>query len=118
MKMTTGTRLSLGFAVQILLTGVLGASVLVGMANMHRQFQGVAEHDAPMIANARQLSKLVVDMETGQRGFVITGLEPFLEPYTSGAMAFDNLIATQKTLVGDNRSQVAELDRIARLVEQ
>ena len=118
MKMTIGTRLSLGFAVQILLTVVLGASVLIGMANMHRQFQGVAEHDAPMIANARQLSKLVVDMETGQRGFVITGLEPFLEPYTLGAMAFDNLIATQKTLVGDNRSQVAELDRIARLVEQ
>ena len=118
MKMTTGTRLGLGFAVQILLTGILGISVLVGMANMHRQFQFVVEHDAPVIANARQLSKLVVDMETGQRGFVITGLEPFLEPYESGARAFDSLIATQQTLVSDNPSQVAALKRIAHLVEQ
>lgn len=116
MKLNTNTRLGLGFGVQILLAGVLGTSVLLGMATVQRQFQFVVEHDAPVIANAQRLSKLVVDMETGQRGFVITANDEFLEPFDSGAKEFDALIEREIELVSDNVGQVAALERIARLV--
>ena len=116
--MKTGTRLGLGFGVQILLAGALGISVLLGLADVRRLFQFVAEHDAPVIANARQLSKLVVDMETGQRGFVITARDDFLEPYHSGAEEFDTLLEEEKELVSDNPPQVAALERIDGLVRE
>ena len=92
------TKLGLASGSQVVLAGVLGMGVLFGMAEVKREFSHVVEHDAPVIANGRHLSKLVVDMETGQRGFVITGKEEFLEPFTSGVKAFDALIAEQKKL--------------------
>ena len=61
-QVKTSTRLGLGFGVQIMLAAVLGISVLFGIASVQRQFRFVVEHDAPVIANARHLSKLVVDM--------------------------------------------------------
>ncbi len=57
-----------------------------------------------MIANARHLSKLIVDMETGQRGFVITAKEEFLEPYHAGAQEFNVLINREQELIGDDPS--------------
>ncbi len=90
MKITT--KLSLAFGVQVTLVTVLGIGVLFGTIAVKRQFSFVVEHDAPVMANARHLSKLVVDMETGQRGFCITHQEEFLEPYTTGANEFDALI--------------------------
>ena len=118
MKLNIGTRLGLGFGIQILLTGVLGISVLFGMANVQGRFRFVVEHNAPVIANAKQLSKLVVDMENGERGFVITGKEEFLEPYNSGAKEFAALMEEEKKLVSDNPSQVAALEQIESLIEE
>lgn len=52
---------------QILLATVLGIWLILGLLDVKRQFQLVIEHDSPIIANARHLAKLVIDMETGQR---------------------------------------------------
>ena len=66
----------------------------------------------------RQLSKLVVDLETGQRGFVITAQEEFLEPYDSAQEQFGRLLRVEKALVSDNPSQVEALNRIESLVAE
>ncbi len=116
--MNTNTRLLLGFGIQVLITFVLGVSAYLGVASVQRQFQSVAEHDARVIANARHLSKLVVDMETGQRGFVITGKEEFLEPYRSGADEFDLLLEREKQLVRDDPKQLLVLERVENLVAE
>ena len=66
----------------------LAVVVLFHLDSMHCQFALVIQHDAPVIANARQLLRLVVDRETGQRGFVITGKQEFLEPYDNARVEF------------------------------
>jgi len=109
-------KLCLVFGIQVLLTTVLGISVLFGFAEGRRQFGFVAEHHAHVIANAKHLAKLVVDMETGQRGFIITGKEEFLEPYRSGGKEFDVLLEKEKKLVSDSPRHVAALERIEHLV--
>ena len=118
MKFNTNIKLSLGFGVQILLASILGISVLVGLANVKRQFQVVVEHDTPIIANARHLSKLVVDMETGQRGFLITGKDEFLQPYHEGMTDFEKILAKEKDLVRDNPAQGKVLEQIENLVDE
>jgi len=88
------------------------------MSRVNSQFTFVIEHDAQVIANAKRLEKLMVDMVTGQRGFIITGEENFLEPYESGVKAFESLIAEEIILVSDNPPQVQLLRDIAAKVKE
>lgn len=118
MRMTIKKRLIFGFGILLLLFIVFGIVVLDDMANVQGQFSFVVEHDAPVLANANRLLKLVVDMETGQRGFCITQKEEFLEPYNSANDEFHKLLDTEKELVSDNPSQVKVLERIHDLVKQ
>jgi len=111
-------KLGLGFGMQVLLAAILGLSVLLGMARVKREFSHGIEVDAPVMANARHLSKLIVDMETGQRGFCITQNEEFLQPYIAGAKEFYELIKVEKQLVHSKPSQVAALERIEHLVHE
>jgi PAS domain S-box-containing protein len=117
-KLKIKTKLGIGLGVQLLFTALLGLTALFGILAVNRQFRFVVEHDDPVIENARHLSKLVVDMETGQRGFCITHREEFLEPYTTGINSFAVLIEEEKNLVSDNPSQFAALKRIENLVSQ
>ncbi len=116
--MTIGRKMGLGYGLVLALVVTLAVVVLFNLANMHRQFSFVIQHDAPVIANARHLSKLVVDMETGQRGFVITGKEEFLEPYENAVASFSGLLNEEKILVGDNPAQVKLLEEIEASVQE
>ncbi len=107
-----------GFGVVLALMVSLALCVLYNLNNIDTQFSFVIKHDAPAIANARQLSKLVVDMETGQRGFVITGNDEFLEPYNQALIEFESLLETEKQLVSDNPPQVRLLERISDSIQE
>lgn len=86
------------------------------MADVQKQFNFVIKHNAPIIANANQLLKLVVDMETGQRGFGLTQNEEFLEPYNYARTKFYKLLEIEKKLVSDNPAQLMVLVEIGDLV--
>jgi CHASE3 domain sensor protein len=45
-------------------------------------------HTHTALAQARTVERLVVDLETGQRGFVITGEKQFLEPWQTARTTF------------------------------
>src|SRR4051794_14694568 len=67
------------------------------------------DHTDQVIAKANTLLKLLVDGETGMRGYLITGEPVFLEPYhveeKGVGLAFEGLI----DLVSDNPPQVERL---------
>ena len=118
MSLNIVKKMALGYGVLLALLVALGIVFMANLSAVIKQFSFVIEHDAPVIANARELSNLVVDMETGQRGFIITGKEEFLEPYNAGAGEFQKLIDKEKELVRDNPSQVKVLEKIEGLVDQ
>ena len=76
------------------------------------------EHTHEVMGNAKSLEKYLVDMETGERGFLITGKEEFLEPYSQGRIKFELLMAETKQLVIDNPAQVARLGIIDEQVKE
>ena len=116
--MNIATRMGVGFGTLLTLFVTLASVVLFNVAEVNRQFSDVIQHDAPVIANAQELLTLVVDLETGQRGYVITGNDEFLEPYQRGGVEFNALLRTEKELVSDNTPQVIRLDNIERLVQE
>jgi len=97
---------------------ILGLINLYSLRTMENKFNFVVEHDAVVIENARHMEKLVVDMETGQRGYIITGKMNFLEPYSKGVKTFNKLIKEEIELVSDNPKQVTRLNHINQLVEE
>ncbi len=118
MSLNIGKKMALGYGFLLTLLVALGIIFMINLSGVIKQFSYVIEHDAPVIANAKELSKLVMDMETGQRGFIITGKEEFLEPYTMGVSQFKKLIVKEKKLVSNNPAQIKRLENIEGLVDQ
>ena len=58
-----------------------------------------------VMTNAEQVMKSIVDIETGGRGFVITGNEEFLESYYKGSKKLGNYLHTLDSLTSQNPSQ-------------
>lgn len=75
-------------------------------------------HTQEVIAKLQKLQKLLIDMETGERGFLITGKEKFLEPYNKGNEGFHLTIENLISDVSDNPTQVQGLRVIATLEEK
>lgn len=75
-------------------------------------------HTHEVIEKGNTFVKLMVDMETGERGFLIVGKENYLEPYINGKEEFDELMTSTQKLVNDNPAQVKRLKEIAKLAQK
>ena len=75
-------------------------------------------HTHNVIAKASHLEKLVVDLETGQRGYLFTGNEAFLGPYNNAVVKINRDLDDLKTTVSDNPSQVENLEKIGLLINK
>jgi len=76
------------------------------------------EHTHEVIEKAIQVEKAIVDMETGERGFLKTGKDDFLEPYYAGKQKRVTLINDIKLLVSDNPPQVERIIEINDFISQ
>ena len=117
-NLKVGQKIIFGSAVALAILATITALVLINLNELTADFNFLVEHDQPVLTNAKDLEKLTVDMETGLRGFIITGQDEFLEPYIAGQAAFDQLLEEEKVLVSDNPPQVARLDEILLLHEE
>jgi methyl-accepting chemotaxis protein len=75
-------------------------------------------HTYEVIRTAENTSAALVDIETGHRGFLITGQDQYLEPYNSGLERFDALIKDGQQLTSDNPKQVERWKEVALLKDQ
>ena len=98
--------------------GTLSAALFVGLIFFLLSSLSWVEHTERVIGNANEISKLSIDMETGMRGYLITGEDSFLQPYDIAKSRIGSEIAALSTLVGDNPQQVDRLRRIAALQAQ
>jgi signal transduction histidine kinase len=72
-----------------------------------------ARHSQEVLAAANRLERLVIDLETGQRGFLITREERFLEPWAAARTAFPEASRELNRLAA-----VPAQDRRARQITQ
>jgi signal transduction histidine kinase len=70
-----------------------------------------------VLADASRLEKLLVDMETGLRGYLVAGETDFLDPYTSAGAAIEGTLASLKESVKDDGEQVERLARVRQSLE-
>jgi PAS domain S-box-containing protein len=65
-----------------------------------------------VIAQAYRVEKLLVNMESGERGYLITGNSNFLEPYRQALRSIDSEFNKLARMVSDSPAQ---LERLAKL---
>ena len=76
------------------------------------------EHSDQALNRASEIYKLSLDMETGMRGFLLSGNEDYLEPYDLARGKFRALSEELGTQVADNPVQVQRSQRVLALQEQ
>ncbi|MGZ6804116.1 MAG: PP2C family protein-serine/threonine phosphatase [Nocardioidaceae bacterium] len=102
--MSLRQRLTGLFAVLLLLLGGAGTAVVVALRAVESNRTQVTSRLQPASLQSRALLTALVDQETGERGFVITGNVDFLAPYRNGREAFAaNVADLQAAFAGDAR---------------
>ena len=118
MTWTFGRKLIVGFGLAALTLAIVA---VLGFESTHRLTENDrwVAHTQQVRMKLADLLSSIKDAETGQRGFIITGDESFLEPYnaaTSGPI--DASFAELRTLVADNPLQLQRLDAARGLTDQ
>lgn len=99
----------------ILMVG-LAAALIWQIEHLIASMQWV-DHSSQVVAQAHYLERLIVDMETGVRGFLVTGSPEFLEPYERAEAVFDRELDELERLVADNQTQQEQV-RAIRAIER
>src|SRR6266403_1539432 len=74
------------------------------------------KHTYEVLRNLDATVAQVVDAETGQRGYLLTGEEPYLEPYRATIKSIDQTIGNLKNLTSDNPNQQKRIQILEPLV--
>lgn len=103
--MTAGVVLALivGAAFAILLSSIIDL----------RHAQLDEQRSAQVLVMANRLERLIIDMETGQRGFALTRQEQFLQPWHAAIAAYPGQAGALERMVADTPAQHARAREIA-----
>ncbi|GAA0656541.1 methyl-accepting chemotaxis protein [Rheinheimera tangshanensis] len=112
--MTLVRKLIFAFAAIVALVAL---STVITLNQLNKMEQAVALniHTFEVIRTANRLSEAFVNIETGQRGFVITGDEASLDPYHQGKLEAEKDIKELLQKTSDNPEQQQSLKTIQGL---
>lgn len=117
MKWTVGAKIGCTFALAWLLLLAMGAVSYRRMVQLIETAQLVAHTSQARFELTDLLSRLQ-DAETGQRGYLLTGRDRYLEPYTSGVAQAKSGIQRVRQLTRDNPNQQRRIDALEQLAGQ
>jgi signal transduction histidine kinase/DNA-binding response OmpR family regulator/CHASE3 domain sensor protein len=92
--------------------GVLSALVFVGIIAYLINVLSWVEHSEHVIGRANEISRYSADMETGMRGYLLSGDQDFLAPYQLAKPKFEAGLSELLNLVSDNPAQVDRVERV------
>ncbi|MEN3977239.1 CHASE3 domain-containing protein [Emcibacter sp. SYSU 3D8] len=78
----------------------------------------MADHAQDVRYQTELLLSLLKDAETGQRGYIITGADHYLEPYRAGLAKVPDTLSQLRQMTLGNPSQQQRLDKLNGLVDQ
>jgi len=109
------TKLVLGFGIALLLLVVLGGVAYVN-TNALLEVRSAARHTIEVQLQIEQLQIRLLDAETGQRGYLLTGEESYLQPYQAAIDNIERSLSEVVTMTQDSPEQQARLRTLSGLV--
>ncbi|HMA51429.1 MAG TPA: response regulator [Magnetospirillaceae bacterium] len=100
--------------------GLLGLAAVtaLGITAVHyaRRAQSLVDHTQDVINQERLLLTLMLDAETGERGYLLTRRQLYLEPWTSAQAKVPASLQELARLIADNPEQQRALTRLDVLI--
>lgn len=111
-RFTIRSKIVLGYLVVVLLFGVVLLILSAQIDVLQKENDFISHHDLDVHNLTNAIEKNVLDMETGQRGFMLTGKESYLQPYDQGLSEWNTNYDQLYALISDNPAQQQNLQNI------
>ncbi|MCE9671003.1 methyl-accepting chemotaxis protein [Myxococcus stipitatus] len=110
--MNIGNRIAVGFGLSLLVLLVLAAVAFQGARQLTTTTEGLLKaHENFRLV--REVRSLIIDAETGQRGFLLAGEETYLEPYQQAISTLQQDLSQLRQAVAptpDQRNRLVKLE--------
>jgi CheY-like chemotaxis protein/signal transduction histidine kinase/CHASE3 domain sensor protein len=112
-----GTKIGASFALGVaIFAGIGWISYRSAIQMMETSQQEI--HTYLVLSHLEDLISTIKDAETGQRGYIITGEEDYLEPYIAARDSLDPKLEALSQLVADNETQLRNLETLEPLIDR
>ncbi|PYC03750.1 chemotaxis protein [Pseudomonas protegens] len=116
-NLSISQKLYAGFGVVLLILLLLVLAALRGFDQVSSSVKSNI-HSYEVLSQSDALLRSLINVETGMRGYALTGRDSFLEPLEQGEKAFADYYARIKSSTTDNPEQQARLERLKALHDQ
>ena len=116
-NLSISQKLYAGFGVVLLILLLLVLAALRGFDQVSSSVKSNI-HSYEVLSQSDTLLRSLINVETGMRGYALTGRDSFLEPLEQGEKAFADYYARIKSSTSDNPEQQARLERLKVLHDQ
>ncbi|RZA00162.1 MAG: response regulator [Sphingobacteriaceae bacterium] len=115
LKLSFRNQVLTGFGISILLVLVVGVLSFTSIKNLESDTVWV-DHTQKVIKTTISLQQLLIDSETGMRGYGATANKQFLDPYNIAIPRISEHLTQLGDMLQDNPQQVKRIDSLKSLV--
>lgn len=116
-NLNISTRLTMAFGVIVVLMTVVCGLLYMSFDRV-TAVSKLNVHSYKVVDNLRTVTENLINMETGIRGFALTGKQDILQPFSEGDEAFRHGVSELLTLTSDNQSQQNKFLKISQLEDE
>jgi CHASE3 domain sensor protein len=111
-----GMKIGAGFALALAILVAIGTVTYRSTAKLTETAEWVS-HTYRVLDELEGVLSGMKDAETGQRGYILTGDEKYLEPYSGAQVSVNQGIKSLRDLTKDNVNQQRRLDILEPLID-
>ncbi|UNK16572.1 CHASE3 domain-containing protein [Paenibacillus sp. N3/727] len=112
LKIKIRTKIIFGYVLVLLCLGVFLWVVSGRLTSLQQEADFIEQHDIEVNSLTHEIEKNMLELETGQRGFVITGDPVYLEPFEMALSTWEMNYNKLHQLIADNATQLTNLSNI------
>jgi len=116
-RLKIGTKIGVSFALSLATLTTIG---LISYQSTNDLIETSREenHTYQVLSQLEDLNLQLINAETGQRGYIITGKQSYLEPYNAATQVLAQKVNELQRLTADNPNQQSRLDVLQPLIAQ
>ncbi|WP_392532180.1 response regulator [Nostoc sp. C117] len=116
-RLKIGTKIGAGFALSLAILSTIGL-ISYQSTNELIETSRKENHTYQVLSQLEELNLQLTNAETGQRGYIITGEQRYLEPYNAAIQALNQKINELQRLTSDNPNQQNRIDILQPLLTE
>jgi signal transduction histidine kinase len=117
MPLTFERKLPIALLIVLIVLTMLGVALYQHTMTVQDTL-GIGKHSQIVLSRLDEVQTLVLEIDSGMRGFVITGNDTYLEPYNRAKQRIDPAMAELKAMTADHPEQIDELDRLNDAIDE